>query len=133
MKVDATAGQTFMRALGLEWLEANGCGGFSFGTVAGVNTTRYHAVLLTARKPAPKSLEASCLHPDRFDQPHVFSGESKLFSQKIVFHMLRVRGAGQREHPDLHRKSKDDLCKTRPEPLGDGPNAWISKDFSIGS
>ena len=55
MKVDATAGQTFMQALGLEWLEANGRGGSSFGTVAGAKTTRYHAVLLTAPKPASKS------------------------------------------------------------------------------
>jgi glycogen debranching enzyme-like protein len=55
VKVDAAAGQTFKQALGLEWLEANGRGGFSFGTVAGAKTTRDHAVLLTARKPAPKS------------------------------------------------------------------------------
>jgi hypothetical protein len=114
MKVDATAGQTFMQALGLEWLEANGRGGFSFGTVAGANTTRYQALLLAARNPASKSIWASCLYPNRFDQPHVFSGEGKLFSQEIVSHMLRVRSAGQREHPDLHRKPKDDLCKTRP-------------------
>ena len=114
MKVDATACQNFEQALGLEWLETNGRGGFASGTVAGANTTRYHTLLLTARKPATKSSWAPCLHPDRFDQSHVFSGERKLFSQEIVFHMLRVRGAGQREHPDLHRKSKDDLCETRP-------------------
>ena len=56
----------------------------------------------------------ACLHPDRFDHLHVFGSESELFSLEIVFHMLRVRGAGQREHPDLHRKSKHDLCKTGP-------------------
>jgi predicted glycogen debranching enzyme len=39
------------RALSLEWLETNGRGGFSSGTVAGANTRRYHALLLTARKP----------------------------------------------------------------------------------
>jgi predicted glycogen debranching enzyme len=32
----------------LEWLEADGLGGFSSGTVAGVRTRRYHALLLTA-------------------------------------------------------------------------------------
>jgi predicted glycogen debranching enzyme len=37
--------------LSLEWLETNGRGGFSSGTVAGANTRRYHALLLTARKP----------------------------------------------------------------------------------
>ncbi|MEQ1794673.1 MAG: amylo-alpha-1,6-glucosidase [Nitrospira sp.] len=38
-------------ALSLEWLETNGRGGFSSGTVAGANTRRYHALLLTARTP----------------------------------------------------------------------------------
>ena len=37
--------------MSLEWLETNGHGGFSSGTVAGANTRRYHALLLTARKP----------------------------------------------------------------------------------
>ena len=43
--------QNLDRALSLEWLETNGRGGFASGTVAGANTRRYHAVLLTARKP----------------------------------------------------------------------------------
>src|SRR5438309_1223577 len=51
MKVDATAGQNFEQALGLKWLETNGRGGFASDTVAGANTTRYHTLLLTARKP----------------------------------------------------------------------------------
>ena len=65
-------------------------------------------------EPVQESFEAFGLYPDRFDHLHVFSGESELFGLKIFFHMLRVRGAGQRKHPDLHRKSKDDLCETRP-------------------
>ena len=51
MKVDPTTCQDFEQALGLEWLETNGRGGFASGTVAGANTRRYHALLLTARKP----------------------------------------------------------------------------------
>ena len=39
------------KALSLEWLETNGRGGFSSGTVSGANTRRYHALLLTARTP----------------------------------------------------------------------------------
>ncbi len=35
------------RALSLEWLETNGLGSFSSGTVLGANTRRYHALLLT--------------------------------------------------------------------------------------
>jgi predicted glycogen debranching enzyme len=35
----------------LEWLEADGLGGFASGTVAGIRTRRYHALLLVARTP----------------------------------------------------------------------------------
>jgi predicted glycogen debranching enzyme len=34
-----------------EWLEADGLGGFASGTLAGVRTRRYHALLLAARRP----------------------------------------------------------------------------------
>jgi len=34
-----------------EWLEADGLGGFASGTVAGIRTRRYHALLLTATTP----------------------------------------------------------------------------------
>lgn len=34
-----------------EWLEADGLGGFSSGTAAGIRTRRYHALLLTATTP----------------------------------------------------------------------------------
>lgn len=34
-----------------EWIEADGLGGFASGTVPGVRTRRYHALLLTARRP----------------------------------------------------------------------------------
>lgn len=34
-----------------EWLEADGLGGFASGTVGGIRTRRYHALLLTATAP----------------------------------------------------------------------------------
>ncbi|MBM4299249.1 MAG: glycogen debranching protein, partial [Deltaproteobacteria bacterium] len=34
-----------------EWLEADGLGGFACGTISGVRTRRYHALLLTATEP----------------------------------------------------------------------------------
>jgi predicted glycogen debranching enzyme len=34
-----------------EWLEPDGLGGFASGTVSGVRTRRYHALLLTATTP----------------------------------------------------------------------------------
>ena len=51
MEVKKEDCQNLDRALGLEWLDTNGRGGFASGTVAGANTRRYHALLLTARKP----------------------------------------------------------------------------------
>jgi predicted glycogen debranching enzyme len=51
MRIKAEDCQNLDRALSLEWLEPNGRGGFASGTVAGANTRRYHALLLTARKP----------------------------------------------------------------------------------
>ena len=51
MKVETKDCQNLERALGLEWLETNGRGGFASGTIAGPNTRRYHALLLVAGKP----------------------------------------------------------------------------------
>ena len=34
-----------------EWLESDGLGGFASGSIAGIRTRRYHALLLTARMP----------------------------------------------------------------------------------
>ncbi len=38
-------------ASNLEWLETNGVGGYSSGTVSGSNTRRYHGVLVAATRP----------------------------------------------------------------------------------
>jgi predicted glycogen debranching enzyme len=40
-----------MQGLDLEWLEADGRGGFAMGTAAGVSTRRYHALLVAATTP----------------------------------------------------------------------------------
>jgi predicted glycogen debranching enzyme len=40
----------FISSIG-EWLEADGLGGFASGTVSGIRTRRYHALLLTATTP----------------------------------------------------------------------------------
>src|SRR5271165_2798804 len=42
---------TFARQQSEEWLEADGRGGFASGTVSGIRTRRYHALLLTATTP----------------------------------------------------------------------------------
>src|SRR5258707_10656016 len=41
----------FEDALGREWLETNGLGGFACGTVAGAHTRRYHGLLTAATRP----------------------------------------------------------------------------------
>jgi predicted glycogen debranching enzyme len=39
-----------------EWLEADGCGGFASGTVSGIRTRRYHALLLVATTPPTRRM-----------------------------------------------------------------------------
>ncbi|HMS82697.1 MAG TPA: amylo-alpha-1,6-glucosidase [Nitrospira sp.] len=51
MNVETAKCQDLDRALSLEWLETNGCGGFASGTVAGANTRRYHGLLVVAASP----------------------------------------------------------------------------------
>src|SRR5215469_12500438 len=38
-------------ALNREWLETNGLGGFASSTIAGLNTRRYHGLLIAATRP----------------------------------------------------------------------------------
>jgi glycogen debranching enzyme len=49
--VDRDVCRDFFRSSKLEWLETNGTGAFAMGTVAGVNTRRYHALLLASLRP----------------------------------------------------------------------------------
>jgi len=48
---DKTICQNLDESLTREWLETNGLGGFSCGTVAGVNTRRYHGLFTAALNP----------------------------------------------------------------------------------
>lgn len=51
ISVDKTTLQTFHKALTLEWLETDGLGGYASSTVLGINTRRYHGLLIVASKP----------------------------------------------------------------------------------
>ncbi|MDH4152429.1 MAG: amylo-alpha-1,6-glucosidase [Nitrospira sp.] len=51
MRIGKDECQDLDRALSLEWLETNGCGGFASGTVAGANTRRYHGLLVVSTSP----------------------------------------------------------------------------------
>ena len=74
----------------------------------------------------------SLLQRDRFNPLDFFGGECELFGLQVLCHMLLARGSGKREHADLHRKPKDDLCGTSTQPSSDGVNFWVGKDCSIG-
>jgi hypothetical protein len=39
------------RSRSREWLETNGIGGYASSTITGLNTRRYHGVLVAATKP----------------------------------------------------------------------------------
>lgn len=49
--VDADVCRDFDRSSKLEWLETNGTGAFAMGTVSGVNTRRYHGLLVASLRP----------------------------------------------------------------------------------
>jgi glycogen debranching enzyme len=51
MRIDSATLRDFSRASKLEWLETNGTGAFAMGTVAQVNTRRYHALLVASLRP----------------------------------------------------------------------------------
>ncbi|MDQ2948688.1 MAG: glycogen debranching enzyme N-terminal domain-containing protein, partial [Acidobacteriota bacterium] len=61
-------------ALEREWLETNGIGGFASSTITGINTRRYHGLLVAATRPPvgrmvllSKFEETLIIHGDRYD------------------------------------------------------------------
>lgn len=51
LKIDGDKTQLLHEASSREWLETNGIGGFSSGTVAGIHSRRYHGLLTAALEP----------------------------------------------------------------------------------
>jgi predicted glycogen debranching enzyme len=67
-----------------EWLEADGMGGFASGTVSGVRTRRYHALLLTATMPPSGRMvlvNGADAWIERDDRPAV-SGEREFLTRQ---------------------------------------------------
>src|SRR5262245_41196448 len=54
-----------------EWLETNGIGGFASSTIVGLNTRRYHGLLIAATKPPA----ARMLLLSKFEETLVIGGE----------------------------------------------------------
>jgi len=83
-----------------EWLEADGLGGFASGTVSGIRTRRYHALLLTATTPPTGRM---CL-VNGFDATVTMHGRSEALS-------------AQRYVPDVvHPDGPSRLVDFTPEP-----------------
>src|SRR5436305_6723485 len=51
IEIDREITQDFARAIGQEWLETNGLGGWAGTTVAGAHSRRYHGLLVAATEP----------------------------------------------------------------------------------
>jgi predicted glycogen debranching enzyme len=51
ISIDRAICNDFQKAEKREWLETNGLGGFASSTVAGINTRRYHGLLMAATQP----------------------------------------------------------------------------------
>src|SRR5438477_7122891 len=51
LRLDQTICQDLNAALQREWLETNGLGGFASSTITGLNTRRYHGLLIAAINP----------------------------------------------------------------------------------
>ena len=51
LRIDRATCRDLNAAISREWLVTNGLGGFASGTVAGINTRRYHGLLIAALEP----------------------------------------------------------------------------------
>src|SRR5881397_3096694 len=77
-----------------EWLEADGLGGFASGTVSGVRTRRYHALLLTATTPPAGRMALVNGFDAWLDLP---GGSVALSSQRYAPDVIHPDGAGRVE------------------------------------
>lgn len=71
--LDKGVTQNPIRALGAEWIECNGLGGWASSTLCGANTRRYHGLLVVAQPPRQRFVllskldEAVTVSGERFD------------------------------------------------------------------
>lgn len=71
IEIDREITQDYARALGLEWLETNGLGGWAGTTVAGAHSRRDHGLLVAPAEPAGRTVLLS-----RLDETLHMGGES---------------------------------------------------------
>ena len=64
IEIDREITQDFARAIGLEWLETNGLGGWAGTTVAGAHSRRDHGLLAVTTPPSSRRPAARSCFPD---------------------------------------------------------------------
>jgi predicted glycogen debranching enzyme len=79
--------KSLQHALKTEWLLTNGCGGFAMGTAAGINTRRYHALLIGATQPPVGRIVALHSLIEHFViDDRVFQLSTQLFGERAYVH-----------------------------------------------
>ncbi len=74
MHIDRETCRDFSRSSKLEWLATNGTGAFAMGTVAGVNTRRYHGLLIASlRPPVERNVLLSRVEEDAWIDGRMFA------------------------------------------------------------
>src|SRR5207302_4419101 len=71
-------------ALRREWLETNGLGGFASSTIVGLNTRRYHGLLVAATKPpVGRVVMLAKLEETFFIERHAFDVSANQYADVI--------------------------------------------------
>lgn len=74
----------FSEALGKEWLITNGLGGYASSTILGINTRKYHGLLVAAlRPPGERTVCLSKIDEDIFVGGEVYRLGSNEFEESI--------------------------------------------------
>ncbi|HEU4342113.1 MAG TPA: glycogen debranching enzyme N-terminal domain-containing protein, partial [Candidatus Binatia bacterium] len=86
-----------------EWLEADGLGGFASGTVSGIRTRRYHALLLAATNPpAGRVVLVNGFDASVETTAGIYALSSQLYSPDVV-------------HPDGEKRISKFTCDPWPQ------------------
>ena len=91
-----------------EWLETNGTGAFAMGTVAGLNTRRYHALLVASLKPPT----------ERFVLLSRFEEEITVGNRTFALGCCQYPGKLVMDGAELLEEFRDEPCATWRYDLG---------------
>ncbi len=109
-----------------EWLLTDGRGGFSMGTVAGVPTRRYHALLIAAMRPP---VGRTALLNATVDQ--LIINPDSPAALPVDLSSFRFAGAGERLHPDGASRLTRFTRSTQVQWVYDLPVARITRTLHL--